>query len=321
MGRPEISGARTLCEASVGNFEGDVLDGLRREAKSLPSKYFYDAAGSALFERITRVPDYYVTRSEIGILNDNAMAIGSLLPASSALVELGAGSSRKARILLASTNNIAGYVPVDISGDFLKQDAARLKADFPGLAVHPVICDFTGHFELPEAIARLPRVGFFPGSTIGNLEPQEAVRLLKHIGRMLGQDAVLVVGVDLVKERRIFAKAYDDDQGVTAQFNLNILRRINRELGATFNLDAFEHRAFFNAAESRVEMHLVSKRRQDVHVSGRVFRFLTGETIHTENSYKYTVESFHNLAGRSGWVSLDVWTDGLFSVHAFGNRR
>jgi dimethylhistidine N-methyltransferase len=182
-----------------------------------------------------------------------------------------------------------------------------------------VVCDFTESFDLPDEIAGLPRVGFFPGSTIGNLKPREAGGLLQHIGRALGQGAVLVVGVDLVKDRRVLAKAYDDAEGVTAQFNLNLLRRINRELGATFNLDGFRHRALFNEAESRIEMHLVSKRRQDVQVSGEIFRFFTGETIHTENSYKYTIGSFQHLARRSGWSTLSVWSDGLFSVHALAN--
>lgn len=311
--------ASKFCGKTTHDFEMDVLAGLGGHAKSLPSKYFYDAAGSELFERITGVQEYYVTRSEIGILTANGAAIGSLFPPSCALVELGAGSSRKSRILLASTNRIGCYVPVDISGEFLRRDAARLKGDFADLAVCPVVCDFTEHFDLPDEIAPLSRVGFFPGSTIGNLEPREAGFLLQHIGRMLGRNAVLVVGVDLVKERRVLAKAYDDAQGVTAQFNLNILRRINRELGATFNLEAFEHCAFFNEAESRVEMHLVSKRRQDVQVRGCVFRFFTGETIHTENSYKYTIGSFQYLARQSGWSPCGVWSDGLFSVHALVN--
>lgn len=319
MAPTTTSVARRLSEAPAHDFEMDVLTGLGGDTKSLPSKYFYDAAGSELFERITGVQEYYVTRSEIGILTGNGRAIGSLFPPGCALVELGAGSSRKSRILLASTDRIACYVPVDISGEFLRQDAARLKGDFPDLAIHPVVCDFTEEFDLPHEIAGLSRVGFFPGSTVGNLVPQAAGALLRHIGRMLGRSAILLVGVDLVKERCILAKAYDDAEGVTAQFNLNILRRINRELRGTFNLDAFEHRAFFNEADSRVEMHLVSKRRQDVQVSGRVFRFHAHETIHTENSYKYTIESFQRLARRSGWSMAGVWSDSLFSVHALAN--
>jgi L-histidine N-alpha-methyltransferase len=306
--------------ANDPSFEADVVAGLGDRKKSLPSKYFYDATGSVLFDRITGVQEYYVTRSETGILSSNGPAIGSLFPSNCALVELGAGSSRKSRILLGATASIGAYVPVDISGDFLRKDVAKLKTDFPHLAVYPLVCDFTKAFELPETIASSPRVGFFPGSTIGNFEPGEAGRLLQHFGRALAQDAVLVVGVDLVKERRILNSAYNDAQGVTARFNLNLLRRINRELGANFNPEAFRHHAFYNERESRVEMHLVSKCRQEVHVKGHVFQFYAGETIHTENSYKYTAESFQSLAKRSGWSAIGLWTDSLFSVHAFVNR-
>jgi L-histidine Nalpha-methyltransferase len=299
------------------DFEADVLAGLGDDAKWLPSKYLYDADGSALFERITGLQEYYVTRSEIGILSGNRLAISSLFPSNCALIELGAGSSRKSRILLSATAGIAAYVPVDISGDFLQNDVAKLRSDFPRLAVHPIVCDFTKRFHLPEGISSLPRVGFFPGSTIGNLEPDEAGRLLQHVGNMLDKNAILVIGVDLVKDGRILANAYDDAGCVTARFNLNILKRINRELGANFNLKAFKHRAFFNEVESRVEMHLVSMYAQEVCVRGRVFRFFAGETIHTENSYKYTMESFQRLAGESGWSTLGFWTDNLFGVHAF----
>jgi L-histidine Nalpha-methyltransferase len=302
------------------DFELDVIAGLGGGAKRLPSKYFYDADGSALFERITGVREYYVTRSEIGILNDKRLEIGSLFPSNCALIELGAGSSRKSRILLGATASIAAYVPLDISGDFLQNDVAKLRSDFPYLAVHPVVCDFTEEFDLPEAIASLPRVGFFPGSTVGNLEPREARRLLQYIGKALGNNAILVVGVDLVKDSRILTNAYDDAAGVTARFNLNLLKRINRELEGNFNLKAFQHRAFFNEVESRVEMHLVSMYPQEVCVGERIFRFRAGETIHTENSYKYTMESFQKLAGESGWSTLGSWTDNLFSVHAFANR-
>jgi L-histidine Nalpha-methyltransferase len=306
--------------ASDSSLEADVVAGLGNRMKTLPSKYLYDAAGSALFESITGLQEYYVTRSEIGILSGSASAIGSLFPSNCALVELGAGSSRKLRILLGATASIGAYVPVDISGDFLREDIIKLRADFPHLAVHPLVCDFTEAFELPEAITLSPRVGFFPGSTIGNFEPEEAGRLLQHFGRALGKDAILLVGVDLVKEGHILNKAYDDSQGVTARFNLNLLRRINRELEANFNPEAFQHRAFYDERQMRVEMHLVSKCRQEVRVRGRVFRFFAGETIHTENSYKYTAESFQSLADRSGWCAVEYWTDNLFSVHALVNR-
>ena len=298
-------------------FEEDVVAGLSSEIKSLPSKYFYDAAGSALFESITGLQEYYVTRSEVDILNSYGSAIGRLFPPNCALVEFGAGSSRKARILLQAAASIGAYVPVDISGEFLREDAAKLQSDFSCLEVYPLVRDFTTRFYLPEAISSLPRVGFFSGSTIGNLEPREAGRLLRHFGSILGKEATLVVGVDLVKDRHILTNAYDDAERVTARFNLNLLRRINRELEGNFDLGRFRHFAFYNAEESRVEMHLVSTCRQKIRVAGRVFEFDADESIHTENSYKYTVESFQRLAGKSGWSATGMWTDGLYSVHAF----
>lgn len=302
-------------------FKLDVTAGLSGEMKSLPSKYFYDATGSALFERITGLQEYYVTRSEINILNRRGSAIGSLFPPHCALVEFGAGSSRKSRILMRAAANIGAYVPVDISGEFLWGDIAKLHRDLPYLAVYPLVCDFTRQFHLPKAILSLPRVGFFPGSTIGNLEPHEARGLLQHIGGMLGREAMLIVGVDLVKDGHTLTSAYNDVGGVTARFNLNLLKRINRELDGNFDLGRFRHFAFYNAQKSRVEMHLVSKCRQEVRAAGQVFHFDVDESIHTENSYKYTVESFQSLAGESGWSTVGVWTDGLYSVHAFARRK
>jgi len=298
------------------SFAADVMDGLTVKPKRLPPKYFYDAIGSDLFDRITRLPEYYPTRCELEILRDNAPAIASLFPPRCAMIEFGSGSSRKARILLGAAASVEAYVPVDISGDFLQQDAAQLRRDFPHLAVYPLVADFTQSFELPPAIAALPRVGFFPGSTIGNFEPYEACKFLRHVGTVLGAGAVLVIGVDLVKDPGILYRAYNDAEGVTAKFNLNLLARINRELGANFNLAAFEHHAFFNGEQNRIEMHLASTRRQKVRINGATIDFRAGETIHTENSYKYTVESFQALARGSGWSPLRLWTDGLFSVHA-----
>jgi L-histidine N-alpha-methyltransferase len=261
-----------------------------------------------------------VIRSEIRILSSNRIAIGSLFPSNSALIELGAGSSRKARILLGATASIAAYVPIDISADFLREDVAKIRSDFPHLAVHPIICDFTKQFRFPERISSLSRVGFFPGSTIGNYEPTEAKRPLQHVGSIFGKSSILVVGVDLVKDSHVLTNAYDDSSGVTAQFNLNLLTRINRELEGNFDLKAFKHRAFFNAVKSRDEMHLVSSCRQEVRVREKVFQFYAGETIHTENSYKYTVDSFQKLAAESGWSILGFCTDHLFSVQAFAIR-
>jgi L-histidine N-alpha-methyltransferase len=298
------------------SFAADVIAGLRAEPKNVPPKYFYDLAGSALFERITRLPEYYPTRCEIGILEDNAPAIASMFPPGCALIEFGSGSSRKARILLSAAATVEAYVPVDISGDFLQQDLTQLKRDLPHLTVHPLVEDFTQPFAIPPDLAGLPRVGFFPGSTIGNFEPDEAARFLRHIGAVLGPGSLLVVGIDLVKDEATLNRAYNDAEGVTAKFNLNLLARINRELDADFDLAAFQHRAFFNRAFSRIEMHLLSTRRQQVHINGVTIDFRAGETIHSENSYKYTIESFRALALGSGWSPVEVFTDGMFSVHA-----
>jgi dimethylhistidine N-methyltransferase len=301
---------------TTDSFAADVLVGLTAKPKRLSPKYFYDAAGSALFERITELPEYYPTRCELAILRDNAPAIASLFPPNCALIEFGSGSSKKARILLGAAATVEAYVPVDISGDFLQQDAALLRRDFPHLGVHPAVADFTQPFAIPASIAVLPRVGFFPGSTIGNFEPHEAAKFLRHAGAMLGTGAVLIIGVDLVKDASILCSAYNDTAGVTAKFNLNLLARINRELGANFDLATFEHHACYNRALNRIEMHLASTRRQKVRVGGKAISFRAGETIHTENSYKYTVGSFEALAQGSGWSPLKVWVDGKFSVHA-----
>jgi dimethylhistidine N-methyltransferase len=282
-----------------GAFAADVLEGLTAKPKRLSPKYFYDLAGSALFERITHLPEYYPTRSELGLLKANAPAIGSLFPPNCALVEFGAGSSRKARILLGAATTIEAYVPVDISGDFVEQDAAQLRRDFPRLTVVPLVGDFAQQLQFPAAIEKLPRVGFFPGSTIGNFEPHEACKFLRHVAGLL-----------------VLYRAYNDAEGVTAKFNFNLLVRINRELKANFNLSAFEHHAFYNSEQHRIEMHLASLRRQKVKVNGTTIDFRAGETIHTENSYKYTIESFQALARGSGWTPRKVWSDGLFSVHA-----
>jgi len=301
---------------TADSFAADVIAGLTAKPKRLSPKYFYDAVGSALFERITQLPEYYPTRCELALLRAHAPAIASLFPPNCALIEFGSGSSKKARILLGAAATIEAYVPVDISGDFLQQDSTQLRHDFSHLAVYPLIADFTQAFELPSSIAHKPRVGFFPGSTIGNFEPHEACLFLRHAGKMLGTGAVLVIGVDLAKDSKILCPAYNDAEGVTAKFNLNVLVRINREIGADFDLSAFEHHALYNREHDRIEMHLASTRRQKVKVNGAAISFRAGETIHTENSYKYTIDSFQALARGSGWSPRKVWSDGLFSVHA-----
>jgi dimethylhistidine N-methyltransferase len=301
---------------TADTFAADVIAGLSAKPKRLPPKYFYDAAGSALFERITQLPEYYPTRCELALLRAQAPAIASLFPPGCALIEFGSGSSRKARILLGATASIESYVPVDVSGEFLEQDCAQLGRDFPHLGVYPLVADITAKFEIPSAIALRPRVGFFPGSTIGNFEPHEACKFMRGAGEVLGTGSVLVIGVDLAKDSAILCPAYNDVEGVTAKFNLNLLARINRELGGDFDLSTFEHHAFYNREQSRIEMHLASTKRQKARVNGTTFNFRAGETIHTENSYKYTVDSFQALARGSGWSPLKVWSDGLFSVHA-----
>ncbi len=297
-------------------FARDVIAGLKARPKQLPPKYFYDETGSQLFEAITEQPEYYPTRCELEILRTQAAEIGRLIPARAALIEFGSGSSRKARIVLRAAASVEAYVPVDISGDFLREDAARLRRDFPHLSIIPVAADFTAMTELPPEIAAMPRAGFFPGSTIGNFEPHEACAFLRRAGGILGAGSVLIVGVDLEKAPDILYRAYNDAEGVTAKFNLNLLVRINRELGGNFDLAAFEHHAFYNAERHRIEMHLASTRRQKVRIGEATIEFRAGETIHTENSYKYSIESFQALALGSGWSPLKVWTDGLFSVHA-----
>ena len=301
---------------TASEFAADVIAGLTAKPKYLPPKYFYDLAGSALFDRITKLPEYYPTRSELALLTKHAPEMASLLPPGAALVEFGSGSSRKARILLGAAANVETYVPIDISGDFLREDAARLKRDFPHLAIHPVVADFTAMTELPAEIAAKPRAGLFPGSTVGNFEPHEAAAFLRRARRILGAGSVFLVGVDLVKSPDILYRAYNDAEGVTAKFNLNLLARINRELDANFNLAAFEHHAFYNCERNRIEMHLASTKRQKVRIGDVTVEFRAGETIHTENSYKYSIDSFRALAHGSGWLPRAVWTDGLFSVHA-----
>src|SRR6185295_16358141 len=304
--------------AASDSFADHVINGLTDNPKWLSAKYFYDAAGSELFEEITRLPEYYPTRTELKILASNARAMSAYIPLAAALVEFGTGSTKKARILLNAAPQIAAYVPVDISPEFLAQEAAAARRDMPKVAVLPVAADFTRDFDLPAQIRNRPRVGFFPGSTIGNFEPQDAAEFLRQAGRILGAGATMIVGVDLIKDEAVLNAAYDDAAGVTAKFNLNVLARMNRELGGNFDLASFRHRAFYNVENHRIEMHLESLKSQSVTVAGRTFEFRKGETIHTENSYKYTVESFRALAQTAGWRPMATWTDerGYFSMHA-----
>ncbi len=301
-------------------FAADVLRGLKATPKRIPAKYFYDDAGSLLFDRITDLPEYYPTRCEMSILQAHAVEICKLIPEGAALVEFGAGSNKKARILLKAAPHVGIYVPVDICGEMIEREAVELRHDFAKLKVVPVTADFTKPFELPPAASQAPaRVGFFPGSTIGNFEPHEAAAFLTNVGKILGPGALLIVGVDLIKPVEVLKAAYNDQQGVTAKFNLNLLKRINRELGGTFDLGAFEHHAIYNRERNRIEMHLASLKRQKVKAAGECFDFRAGETIHTENSYKYSVESLSALARGVGWSPVKVWTDAdkYFSIQAF----
>jgi dimethylhistidine N-methyltransferase len=304
-------------------FAVDAVGGLTATPKNIPPKYFYDRKGSQLFEDITRQPEYYPTRCELDILNAHAPDMAALIPESAVLVEFGSGAATKAKILLeAAAPKIAAYVPVDISGEFLEREAAELRKAFPALTVAPVVADFMQPFDLPKIAVQKPRVGFFPGSTIGNLEPHDAAAFLRHAATLLGHSAVLIVGVDLVKDPDILNAAYNDKAGVTEAFNFNLLTRMNRELAADFQPENFEHHAFYNREKRRIEMHLASLKRQKVRVAGQVIDFRAGDTIHTENSYKYTPGSFSALARGSRWSPLAMWTDkdSLFSVHALVHK-
>ena len=298
-------------------FADATLRGLGEPQKVLPCQFLYDERGSTLFEQITVAPEYYPTRTEIGILGGHVHEIVAQTPAGAVLVEFGSGSSRKTEILLEAFDKLAAYVPIDVSPSALEEARARLASRFPALRVHPFVGDFRATFELPDDLARRPRIGFFPGSTIGNFQPSEAVELLRTMRATLGDGSRLIVGVDLRKELSALLPAYNDAAGVTAAFNKNLLVRANRELGADFDLDGFAHKAIFNAEKSRIEMHLVSRQAQTVSLLGQQFAFRPGETIHTENSHKFTVPDFQALARGAGWTPGRVWTDDarLFSVH------
>ncbi len=302
------------------DFGRDLSRGLAKDPRSIPPKYFYDASGSALFDRICELPEYYQTRTELKILSDNASAIADLVGPRAEIVEFGAGSLTKVRLLLdafARSRATLRYLPIDISADHLNGAVQRLRADYPDVDIHPVIGDYTDALELPAfAAPQMNRLGFFPGSTIGNFAPEEAFTFLQLAARQL-RGGGLLIGVDLVKDPARLHAAYNDSAGVTAAFNLNVLQRANRELGCDFDISAFAHYACYNTVMHRIEMHLVSRRNQTVRVGEAQFAFVEGETIHTENSYKFTIDGFRTLAARAGFRPGPVWTDDerLFSVH------
>jgi len=301
-------------------FARDLMGGLSEFPRHVPPKYFYDARGSALFDRICELHEYYPTRTELAILRDNARDIARHMGEHANIIEFGAGSLAKVRIVLDAFPATSGpdrYIPIDISGEHLESAAAKLRAEYPTLEVSPLIADYMDPPQL-QALdwIRGRRAGFFPGSTLGNLSTHQAAAFMARARRLLVGGGLLI-GVDLVKDHRTLHTAYNDQEGVTAAFNLNLLERANRELGADFDLQGFRHLAFYNAEAQRIEMHLLSVRYQTVQVLGRTFNFSEGETIHTENSRKFTVEGFRSLAIAAGFQPGPVWTDAneQFSVH------
>ena len=320
MTRPSpTDGVQVLDYApKLGSFRDEVVAGLRKPRKELPSKFFYDEEGSRLFEAITELAEYYPTRTELGIMRAHAGEMAALLGPDALLVEYGSGSSLKTRILLDHLRRPAAYVPLDISGAHLAQSAAALAAAYPHLEVLPVCADYTASFALPAPTRPAARtVVYFPGSTIGNFDPGPARRFMEHVAGVAGPGGGLLIGVDLRKDPVVLHAAYNDARGVTAAFNLHLLARVNRELGSDFELAAFRHYAFYNPTERRIEMHLVSLREQQARVGGEEFAFSVGESIWTESSYKYSLDDFARLASATGWAVERVWTDAgaLFSVH------
>ena len=299
------------------DFAQAVLAGFARRPRRLPCRFFYDARGSALFEEITQLEEYYPTRVETALLEAYGAEIAERLGDARVLVEFGSGSSRKTSLLLSALGRVTLYVPIDVAGESLAEAAEWLSERHHGLAIRPLIADFTKTRTLPVAARRPRKLGFFSGSTIGNLTQADARAFLANAARLLGRDAAFLVGVDLKKDVGILIPAYNDRRGVTAAFNLNLLERINRELDGDIDVASFAHDAIYDETQGRIEMHLVSLARQTVRVMGREFSFAKGERIHTENSHKYAIEEFQTLARSAGWTPAHAWTDadGLFSLH------
>jgi L-histidine Nalpha-methyltransferase len=304
-------------EAAADDFANAVLQGFARRPRAIPCRFFYDARGSELFEEITRLHEYYPTRMEMALLEAHGAEIAAIAGPGRALIEFGSGSSRKTSLLLSALRDVPAYVPIDIAEEALREAAAWLSESHQGLTVLPLIADFTATRALPAVAQRKKKLGYFSGSTIGNLTHAEARAFLASAAHLLGPGSAFLVGVDLKKPLSILLPAYDDARGITAAFNLNLLTRINRELGGTFDLSRFAHEAVWNGAAGRMEMYLVSLAEQIVRVEERAFSFASGERIHTENSHKYSVEEFQALARAGDWVPVKAWTDDsqLFSLH------
>jgi dimethylhistidine N-methyltransferase len=299
-------------------FRQDVIAGLSKLRKSLPSRWLYDERGSELFEQITQLQEYYPTRVETGILRSNASEIADFVGKGATLIEYGAGAGIKTEILIAALQAPRLYVPVDISGDFLDQAVIALRHRFPEIGIWPIVADFTGDFDIPAGIPLRGRSAFFPGSTIGNLDHGETVSFLRRMHRHVGSKGTAVIGADLTKDLKILRAAYNDRHGVTAAFNTNLLARINRELDGDFRLERFAHEARWNNMISAVEMHLVSLEAQTAMVDGQSFDFEAGESIHTETSRKYEVRTFSALVESAGWYIDEMWTDARQSFAVFG---
>lgn len=304
-------------ERILDDFSQAVISGLSMDPKQIPCRFLYDARGSELFEDITRLEEYYPTRTEIGLLERYAPEIAELAGQGVALIEYGSGSSLKSRLLIDALQSPRAYVPIDISDAALSEAEQRLNGHYPRLAVLPVHADFNQPMELPDQIRGARRVGFFPGSTIGNHSRAEAIEFFARAAKLLGPDGALVIGVDLKKDPKILIPAYNDAKGVTAAFSLNLLERINRELSGTLDLAAFAHRPVYNELKGRIEIYLESLKDQEAQILDRTFSFAQGERVHVENSHKYTIEGFRELASESGWVMAQYWVDeqDYFSIH------
>ena len=304
-------------EHAVSDFKASVIEGLSSPQKKLSSKYFYDVRGSQLFDKITELPEYYLSRTETDLLRIYADEFAELIGEGSSLIEFGSGSSTKVRILLNALQSPTAYVPIDISREHLIQSAKELAVSYPDLPVVPICADYTRPIKLPFIPNENSRAGFFPGSTIGNFTYQDAVKFLRTVANDLGSGNGLLIGVDLKKDVKILRAAYNDAAGVTAEFNLNILRHINRALGVDMDPNEFTHDALWNHEKGRIEMHLVSKCNQTVYFENLEFEFIEGESIHTENSHKYTIEGFQSLAALAGWEACKYWKDSnnLYSIH------